>query len=310
MKNIVSRMLSIIFLAMSPVAIANAQNSNTVVSSQELQKVQSQVNAQSRAIKNVKGDVRSLKAGQADQAAQISAARDTAGAQEIQIKQVGSAAQGADKSAANAPAAATTLKSNVTFGWVIGGVLFLFACGIAGYGGYRIKRRIALEHNSALDDLRKQLEGKIAEVQTSLKAVYVNSSKPELRQAWKDLREKNPSGELTLALAEEFKKSPEKGHDLEGIVEGYTAVFDDSKPLEKQVPKVSYGGKRIPWEDMRKHAEEILRSRSNAQPKVVQRQPIELLLPAKNFPMTAARTEPKDPTFGGLLTESFMSQPR
>jgi hypothetical protein len=111
-------------------------------------------------------------------------------------------------------------------------------------------------------------------------------------------------------LEKKVTKDPAKGFTLEGTVPGYSATFDDEKPLDNQIPKVFYGEKRVPYREMGAHAAKVL---EEAQPGA-STQPTAPITDISQHRTPIFKESPlppqvPDPTFGGLIDDgkSFLS---
>ena len=301
--------LVVAFLAMSPVAIANAQNQNSnpasdFVSQAELQqtrqaqaKLQTAQAAQARQIKSLKGSVGALKSdvtGLKRQTEQIAPLSDQVVDQGVKIANMGNTQNAQDKSIASTQ---TTL-SALTWGWAIScGAVILLAI-LGGCGLFLLRKKIVQD--------KEDFEKKIAATAQNGQIVYVFSSGDdnlrEMRRIWKERRMKNPDG-LPIPCTRKVIKDPDRGLNLEGDVAGYSFSFDNNGPIpvDDQKPNLLYGAERVPYREWGAHAAKIL----GMAPLGASTQPVTPITNiSQHRPPSATDLhlpEVPDPTFGGLV---------
>ncbi len=266
MKNIVSTLLTLLLLTMGSSTLVSAQNSNinssAPVTQQDLQSVKSQQKVLGRQLRTVNGkidgvksDVKSIKDGQAKLAGAIA---DHQSEQDDAIQTTRSTEKSLEKSIAGTKATTSALWSTVAIVTIT--VLLLTLA--TGFGVWYLLKKIrkhaeieASHHRETVEELKQRL----AKVESAPKGI-VYLGVIGLRKTCQELLEKDPNGDHRVPFTYDLPKNPQKGFGEGGEVSGYIAVFDTSKPLENQFPRVYYNGeeKTLRLEDLPKHAAGIL----------------------------------------------------
>jgi hypothetical protein len=244
--------LVVVFLAMSPVAIVNAQTSSSspsgLVSQQDLKAVKTQIQRQAGQIKGLKGDVRGLMVEQENERGQISTVRNNALNQEVEIAQGKNATKAVEKSVSETQARTSRLSYLLT---TVFCVLVLFIS-----GGVYFVRRWARTRKLILEK-QDELQRQILDIQQLKEVVHVNPDVITLRALCKELRDKDPRGDHRVTFTYRLSPKPEKGFMEGGEIE-CLAEFDESLPVDDQQPKILHAGNVLKHKNLPRYTARVL----------------------------------------------------